>query len=252
METMAKWMMRAGPARLLRKEAIVAAGPDRLPVFTLTFSHPEAVESFRMDMGDVVKIVVPGYKPKSYSVSAMRPGEFDVTFKVYPNGRASGYLDRLEVGDETTVFRRGNKTRLPGRHVGLVAYGVGITEALPVAAAEVAKGDAHKVTLLWANRTVADTFWADRIADLETTGKFRLVSIFSREHVDDALYGRITPDVLKTAFFSDDDGSPGDEASSSSSSKFLVVGTKQMMAQTDAMFAEIGFPMPDFSLFTGK
>eukprot|EP00630_Chrysocystis_fragilis_P004444 CAMPEP_0197394678 /NCGR_PEP_ID=MMETSP1165-20131217/5776_1 /TAXON_ID=284809 /ORGANISM="Chrysocystis fragilis, Strain CCMP3189" /LENGTH=242 /DNA_ID=CAMNT_0042920403 /DNA_START=53 /DNA_END=781 /DNA_ORIENTATION=+ len=242
---MAKWMMRAGPARVLRKEAIVAAGPERLPVFTLTFAQPESVEAFRMDMGDVVKIVVPGYKPKSYSVSAMRPGEFDVTFKVYPNGRASGYLDRLAIGDDATVFRRGNKSRFAGRFVGLVAYGVGITEALPVAAAEVEKGDAERVTLLWANRTAADAFWGDRIADLEATGKFTLVSIFSRERHDDALHGRITADVLQRVFGPDIARVEGD-------AKFLSVGTKLMMAETDAMFAAIGCPMPAFSLFTGK
>ena len=58
----------------------------------------------RLDMGDVVKMVIPNYKPKSYSISALRRDEFDVTLKVYPDGRASGFLDRLTVGDQVQSF----------------------------------------------------------------------------------------------------------------------------------------------------
>ncbi|KAJ8599370.1 hypothetical protein CTAYLR_007033 [Chrysophaeum taylorii] len=229
-------MPRGAPVTLLRKVPIVAAAADRLPVFTLTFSHPPSVEQFRMDMGDVVKIVVPAYKPKSYSVSAMRDGEFDVTFKVYPNGRASGYLDRLAVGDEVFVFRKGRKVRVPGRLVGIVAYGVGATEAVPIAEAEVAKGDAELVTLLWASRTVADTFWGDRLESLAATGKFRLVSMYSREFCEGALHGRVTPQVLRDVFGGEED------------IRFLIVGTKEMMAQTDLMLADVGYPMPATAL----
>ena len=48
------------------------------------------------------------------------------------------------------------------KYVGVVTYGVGITEALPVAEAELKKGDADSVRLLCASRTMADTFWHDR------------------------------------------------------------------------------------------
>ena len=34
-----------------------------------------------IEKGDVVKVAVPNYKPKSYSMSAARRGEFDITFK---------------------------------------------------------------------------------------------------------------------------------------------------------------------------
>ena len=92
MEFMIKTMMGAQPATLLRKTTLVEEAEGRLPVHTLTFANPPGVGSLgvRMDVGDVVKVVVPGYKPKSYSMSDERPGEFDITVKVYPNGRASG------------------------------------------------------------------------------------------------------------------------------------------------------------------
>lgn len=80
------YLMGAAPARLLRKKELVQEGVDRLPVYTLSFQAPnQGLQSdFRIGLADVVKVVVPGYKPKSYSMSAMREGEFDITFKVYP------------------------------------------------------------------------------------------------------------------------------------------------------------------------
>ena len=121
------------PATVLRKVTHVEAYAEtgQLPVHTVTFSRPSSLDGLRIDHGDVVKVVIPDFKPKSYSMSAEREGEFDITFKVYPNGRCSGYLDRLQVGDEVSVFKRGSKSRNPGSHVGLVAFGVGITEILP-------------------------------------------------------------------------------------------------------------------------
>ena len=159
------------PTTLLRKTTLVTAAENRLPVHTLTFSIPEdhrftgkakSHSDIALELGDVVKIVIPGYKPKSYSVSALRDKEFDVTFKVYPNGRASGYLDRLKVGDQAYSFgMSAGRVRNPGNYLGIVAYGVGITEALPIAQAELADTNVEEVTLLWASRTIEDTFWQD-------------------------------------------------------------------------------------------
>ena len=93
---------------------------------------------------------------------------------MYPDGKCSGYLDSLEIGDAMPVFRAGSNIReiskQNGAHceppvsVGLIAFGVGITECLPVARTELEWGDRHydfdkydtdrkakegKVTLLW-------------------------------------------------------------------------------------------------------
>ena len=79
------------PTTLLRKTPLVTAAQDRLPVYTLTFAIPSSDDKITpggkaqphadiaLDLGDVVKMVIPGYKPKSYSVSALRDDEFDVT-----------------------------------------------------------------------------------------------------------------------------------------------------------------------------
>lgn len=253
------------PTKLLQKTLLVPARqatatlPSCLPVYTLTFEIPTNANSLggkainhqeiRLDLGDVIKMVIPGYKPKSYSVSALRKkqGEFDVTVKVYPNGRASGYLDRLQVGDciHTFGMRRGGQ-RNPGSYVGVIAYGVGITEALPVARAELVKADAQKVVLLWASRTKADTFWNQEIEELEKDypDQLEVVRIYSRETVCDQeegiLHGRITPQILKDVF--QQAKNVADDA------RFLSVGTKEMMRLTDGMLEEIGFHMPQNAL----
>jgi NAD(P)H-flavin reductase len=238
------------PTKLIRKTTLVLARPNHLPVHTLTFSIPKdgnfsgaAVphSNVRIDVGDVVKMVIPGYKPKSYSMSALREDEFDVTLKVYPNGRASGVLDRLKIGDEIHSFgKKAGRTRNPGSNVGVIAYGVGITEGLPVAQAELEKGDAKKVVLLWASRTMEDTFWNDAIDDLqrEYPDRFEMIYLLSREEKEGCLHGRIDPSVLSSVF----QGIAADDT------RFLSVGTKEMMRMTDGMLSQIGFPMPKHAL----
>lgn len=242
------------PTKLVRKTTLVPQDSNHLPVYTLTFQIPrdhkfsgraQPLQNVRIDMGDVVKMVIPNYKPKSYSMSALREeeGEFDVTLKVYPNGRASGYLDRLKVGSVTNAFgMRSGRTRNPGRFFGAVAYGVGITEILPVAAAELAKGDAEKVVVLWANRTMGDTFWHDRIKHLEEKygDRFEMVYILSREDPPPRmLQGRINPTVLQSVF----EPRLAEAKIDRKDARFLAVGTKEMIYETGQMFGSIGFPM---------
>jgi NAD(P)H-flavin reductase len=206
-------------------------------------------------MGDVVKMVIPDYKPKSYSVSALRENEFDVTFKVYPNGRASGYLDRLEVGS-STLYSFGKhvaRTRNGGTYVGIAVFGVGITEGLPVAEAELEKGTAEKVVLVWACRYLDDTFWHDKLKALkEKHGeKFELVYVISRQNEptieQDQSYSsnityhygkRLSSRLLEEIF----------HPPSRETARFLTVGTKEMMKHADKMLTDIGYPMPQHHL----
>ena len=260
------------PAKLLRKVTLVeGVVGSRLPVHTLTFANPLGEPSLgvRIDHGDTVKVCVPNYKPKSYSMSAERVGEFDITVKIYPNGRASGYLNQVHIGETIDVFRKGSKVRHPGNKVGLVAYGVGITEILPMAVAELRKKDAQSVVLLWASRTYGDTFWHEQLRSLkeEHGERFEYVLILSREEKEGVLHGRITPDVLQKVFVEkwqggeeegeeeggktterkvEQDGS--EEEMREHSVRFLAIGTKEMMRSTDAMLESIGFPMGKHAL----
>lgn len=258
------------PTKLIRKNTLIKPScpinsPDyrnasHLAVHTLTFEIPQghtfsgmscSHNQIRIDYGDVVKMVIPGYKPKSYSLSDLRPkeNEMDITIKVYPNGRASGFLDRLEIGDTVNSFgMSARRSRNPGKFFGGIAYGVGITEILPVAEAELKKGDAEKVVVLWASRTSGDTFWSDKVAELEKKypDKFEMVYIYSREKSSDPaiLNGRIDSTVLKEVFEPRIKNANIDRKDA----RFLAVGTKYMISNTGAMLSNIGFPMPKHML----
>jgi len=150
-------------------------------------------------------------------------------------------LNRLKIGDTIQSFgKSANRHRNPGSFVGIIAYGVGITEGLPVAASELEKGDAEEVVLLWACRTWGDTFWHESIQNLsEQYGdRFRIVHILSREERPGCLTGRVNPEVLSTVFQPTDKGS----------ARFLSVGTKEMMRMADQMLHEIGYKMPKHAL----
>lgn len=246
--------MGSGEATLLRKTLIVEASTDHLPVYTLTFANPSGMKSLgvRMDYGDVIKVVVPNYKPKSYSMSNERPGEFDITVKVYPNGRASGFLDRVPIGGTIEVFRKGNNERNPAKYIGIIAFGVGITEALPLAEAELRKPDAKHVHLIWQSRTIGDVFWAERISTLKAQypEKFQLSYVFSREAVEGCLHGRLTAPLLHSLTTAT--WIANDPQFVTSDVRFMTVGTKEMMREADAMISSIGYPMPQHALFNGQ
>jgi NAD(P)H-flavin reductase len=335
--SLVSWWFNGKDTVLVRKTTLVYGTDDgsRLPVHTLTFRLPGGPGTrrigARMDLGDTLKVVVPGYKPKSYSMSAEDPeaGTFDITFKVYPNGRASGYLDRLRVGDVCRIFHMGPYERqqppppttsavppLPPifhvRHVGIIALGVGITEAIPIARAELARGggeatkgagrvhvaggvaasasverdggtregegegegEGHggvtKVTLLWASRTKADTFWDAEINALVKEGRdrFRVVRMYSKEprgagsaagSSSAVLHGRVSADVIRTVFEGtwkeeggSGEGGGGRHHFNRAATRFVTVGTKAMMKDLDAMLGSAGFPMPAHALLKAR
>lgn len=238
---------------LLRKLTLVQGSNDSLPVHTCTFTASVNEERFQTSHGEVLNVLVPNHTPTPYSVSGQRAGEFDVTFKAYPNGRASGYLDSLQVGDELDVYRSGSKRRQAGRYVGVIAYGIGITEALPVAAAELANDDAEQVTLLWAVRRSGDVFWENEIDALKQQHgeRFTCVVILSREEQSevevrkDVLHGRVGVEVLTQVFDVQWGTSVGGvNERFRSSVRFLAVGTGQMMFDTVDYLQKMGYAMP--------
>lgn len=98
---------------------------------------------------------------QAFSVCREEPGYFDICAKIYPHGKASGHLFHMGVGDtiDCYVHRKGkrlSRERRPGSHVALLAWGVGITEILPLAACELAMPEPQSVRLLWSSRTRGD------------------------------------------------------------------------------------------------
>mmetsp|Transcript_12842 Transcript_12842/g.14067 ORF Transcript_12842/g.14067 Transcript_12842/m.14067 type:complete len:173 (-) Transcript_12842:271-789(-) len=146
---------------------------------------------------------------------------------------------RLEKNCRPSVFRR-NKHDNKVHTWGLSPMCVGMTDGLPIAKAELEKGDAQRMVLLWASRTWDDTFWKEDIAALTThyPNTFTMVHILSREEHDGCLYGRVNPEVLQQVF----------QPTESEEARFLSVGTKEMMRMTDGYFATNHYDMPKHHL----
>ena len=251
---------RGGAATLLRKRTIVEAKPEtgQLPVRTLTFASPNGGASLglRLEMADITKVLIKdragqAFDLKSYSMSAERAGEFDLTVKMYPGGMGSGYLDRVQVGEAIDIYamaERYNAVRHAGTHVGVLAFGVGVTEALPVARGELERpvhaGGPRQVHLLWSARTFGDMFWHDEIAALERAhpGRFTVTRILSREDREGCLKGRIDAEVLADVF--------GGWHEAGAEPRFHAVGTCLMMRQAKYNLVCAGFEWPKSALLT--
>ena len=229
-------------ATLIRKVELVPEAEDRFPVYTITFSNPPGAPpalGVRIDHGDIIKVTVPTREggPKSYSMSGARDGEFDITYKLYPGGLCSGYLHSLQIGESMECFGKSYKERDPGSHVGIVAYGVGITECLPMAAAELGKEDAKAVSLLWASKRYGDKFWLDQVKELEERhpGRFFFHTILSREERKGSLQGRVDANILKQVFIDPFEDVERDAM------RFLAIGTKPMMKDCYENLGTLGF-----------
>ena len=167
----------------------------------------------------------------------MTPGQIDLIVKIYPDGVNSQVFEALTVGDSIGIsgpWPPGKKRarRLPGKAVNLVVFGVGITEAIEVAKAELVQDDAETVTLLYANRYRDDVFFKDELGALggRHRGRFRVVHLYSREDVigEGEQKGRVTAEVLQQVFeLPTSADQPGH-----SDQRFVVPGSKQMIRDT--------------------
>ena len=257
--------------KLLRKTLIVPKEGNRLPVYTLTFENPHGLyKTCRIVKGDVIKVVVPNYKPKSFSMSAERENEFDITLKIYPNGRASGYLDSILIGGEIEVFRMGVKKRQAGGEMlGIISFGVGITETLPVVAHELERGALNgfgegeesgvkNVIFVWASKTKLDIFWHNKIKQLQKKygQRFKFITMLSREYfsnddgkgildyADDIMYGkRINNRQLIANIFDHSWGTyyGGPRQHLRHKVRWLYVGEKKVMKEIEGLINENGY-----------
>eukprot|EP00928_Gymnodinium_smaydae_P065719 TRINITY_DN48815_c0_g1_i1.p1 TRINITY_DN48815_c0_g1~~TRINITY_DN48815_c0_g1_i1.p1 ORF type:complete len:303 (-),score=42.59 TRINITY_DN48815_c0_g1_i1:467-1375(-) len=232
------------PFRLIAKEIVTEGSSGSAPVWKLTFALPddESLQSYGFDtgLGDFVKVKPPGLlsKARSYSPTSdvTRKGSFDLVVKMYPGGRVSGYLGGLKIGETAQISGPGPVPWLALREhrapeVGIVAFGVGITEAVVVAEHQLRHG-ADKVLLLWANKAWADTFWHEWLERLgnEHSGRFEVVHTLSREERAGCHNSRVTPELLKKVF-----GGFAKERST-----YLVVGTKRMKKETFDKLQSVG------------
>ena len=93
-----------------------------------------------------------------------------------------------------------------------------------------------------------DLFWHEKIAELRAAHpqRFAVETILSREQRDGSLHGRVTSEVLGTVFdgawgTGAADGAGGPNVDKRGTVRFLTVGTKPMMRETETMFGRIGY-----------
>lgn len=238
---------------LINKETLVPADGEVLAVRRFTFGLPSGQAlGFNLGLGDHLKVVVPGItKPRSYSPTSdpKREGSFDLTLKIYKNGRCSEWLDSLELGTFVRMFGKmpiGTKMQIynPGPHVIVIALGIGITEGLPVMNAELRRdgGTASSVTLIYAVRYKREVIFTQEIQEeaAEFGGRVRVVHAVSQEAVqgDGWHSGRVDADLVKKCVGG---AAVGDV-------RFLVVGTKGMKREVWGLLKELGFPHASHAL----
>jgi NAD(P)H-flavin reductase len=162
-------------------------GEKDFPVVRLTYGlGPEESLSnlgFDLGLGDFVRVKIPGagggkaYSPTTFS---QKKGSFDLTIRVYPSNPSnqlpatSEYLSKMDIGQEVFIMRNVEHTYWSERqasyhskernigdcqtvNVGLISFGIGITEVAQVALSELLDTErVNKVVILWASRFEQD------------------------------------------------------------------------------------------------
>lgn len=242
------WAWQAVP--LLAKEQLTE-GEE--PTFRLVYGLPKECRlEADLSVGEFIRVRIPDVGMRSYSpFRTDTAGEFELRVKRYREGRASKHLCDAAVGDQVQMsgpyppfwvpfVRAGICSR-----VGLIAFGVGITEALPLARAELEAGAASssssssEVRLLWASRGPQEVFDKEWLAELQDKfpQRFKVTHLFSRRAGGTGdLQGRLSQVVLQSVF--------GDWQAEPDQARFLVVGTKSMKRDGYRLLNSVGFRLP--------
>lgn len=111
------------------------------------------------------------FRPYTPTTDDDTPGHVDFVIKVYPEGKMSQHLDKMEVG-QTMLFKgpKGRYQYQQGslRAIGMLAGGTGVTPMYQVASA-ILKNPADKtqITLLFANVSADDILIEEELTNLQ-------------------------------------------------------------------------------------
>jgi ring-1,2-phenylacetyl-CoA epoxidase subunit PaaE len=139
---------------------------------------------------------------RAYSIcSTPKSGEIRVAIKAVENGTFSQYATSdLKAGDEIEISAPEGRFELqPEANKSYIAFaaGSGITPILSMVKSVLENEPTSKFTLVYGNKTAADTIFYDELNSLKEkyTTQFKLHYIFSREEVKNQLRGRIDKSV---------------------------------------------------------
>eukprot|EP00187_Rhodella_violacea_P013619 CAMPEP_0184715290 /NCGR_PEP_ID=MMETSP0314-20130426/5247_1 /TAXON_ID=38298 /ORGANISM="Rhodella maculata, Strain CCMP 736" /LENGTH=316 /DNA_ID=CAMNT_0027178387 /DNA_START=18 /DNA_END=968 /DNA_ORIENTATION=+ len=157
--------------------------------------------------------VIRPYTPVSTNAMV---GKFDLMVKVYPDGKMSGFMDKMEPG-QTVDFKHikpNVKIQYPfnKKHIVMLVGGTGITPMIQALHAILGtESDSTKVTVLYGSKTEADILAKDVLDAWEASHpQLDVVHVLSNEPEGSAWAGKrgfIGADLIKeVAFGTDGDG----------------------------------------------
>lgn len=214
------------------------------PVRRFTFRAPlEARMNVDASLRQVILVHALGQK-RAYSPTSeplREDNTFDLVVRVYQDGVVSKWLDELQCGQSVQMTwpypspLRPDR-RNPGKRVGLIAFGIGITEIYRMAVRELQESSVEQVVLLYATRVMEEQTVLrpelEKLA-LEHPQRFRIERTLTRDQASGALTGRVNPKMLASIFpWSDDDRD---------NVRFMAAGTRQMMSDVYNMLAELQY-----------
>lgn len=135
---------------------------------------------------------------RAYSLcSSPKSGEFKIAVKAVEGGKFSVFATtQLKAGDYLEVSKPEGKFILQpesNKHYIGFAAGSGITPLLSMVKSVLESEDTATFTLVYGNKTVADTIFYKELNQLveDNSTQFNVNYVFSREHVDTSVFGRI-------------------------------------------------------------
>lgn len=169
---------------------------------SVVFDIPENLQSdFTFTAGQYItlKTTINGEEVRrAYSIcSSPNSGEVKVAVKAVENGTFSVYAtEKLNEGDQLNVHTpEGNFVLQPesGKHYLAFAAGSGITPVLSMVKAVLEDSSDAKITLVYGNKSEADTMFKNELETLQegSNGRFHLHNVYSRQNVQGSLFGRI-------------------------------------------------------------
>lgn len=125
---------------------------------------------------------------RAYTPVAIHDGSMDFAIKIYPNGKMTSYIDRLQIGDELEM--RGPKGRFVYKRntwsqIGMIAGGTGIAPMLQVIKSIVADdADRTRVSLIFANPNLANVILKKELEQIQADypDKFQVYFTLDNAH----------------------------------------------------------------------
>ncbi len=173
--------------------------------------------------------IIHNFRLKTYSLTSIPESNFfEIIVKVYRKGNTSVFLSGLRVGEVVKISKTRFKPILESFNVGIIVFGIAITEVLPVLIPKLLL-EGKKVGFVYVVRFQREILFGNLIDSLlrDYSDKFFVRFVFSQE------VGRLNKDVLVDLFQKWE--------SEFSQSRFLVVGSGKMRKSSYGMLREMGF-----------